>query len=134
MVSLPDEAPHRNVDKIVLGAASPSVRTAIVCPPCISGVGRGAVNSRSIQVYALVEAALTKGEVPVVGEGRAEWDHVHVNDLADVFVRLVEASRDEKLASSGELFGEKAYYFAEDGAFVWGDVAKCESLSFHLPV
>lgn len=135
IVSLPDDAIHRDVDKIVLGAASPSVRTAIVCPPTISGLGRGPGNTRSMQVYALVEAALkAEGVVQVIGEGKAEWDHVHVGDLADVFVRLVEASRDEKLAGSEEVFGEKAYYFAEDGAFAWGDVSKCEFLPLSLPI
>lgn len=92
------------------------------------------MNTRSIQAYALVAAGLASGGVvPVAGDGRAEWDHVHVNDLADVFVRLVEASRDEGLAGSAEVFGERAYYFAEDGAFVWGDVSKCESLFLYLP-
>jgi hypothetical protein len=41
LTSLPDEAFHRNVDKIVLecGTAHASaVRTAIVCPPTIYGM------------------------------------------------------------------------------------------------
>ena len=43
VTSLPDEAWHRNVDKIVLGASrkTPSIKTAIVCPPTIYGPGRG---------------------------------------------------------------------------------------------
>lgn len=53
VISLPDEAIHRNIDKIVLAASANSaggaVRTAIVGPPCISGAGRGPVNTRSIQ-------------------------------------------------------------------------------------
>lgn len=52
VISLPDEAIHRNIDKIVLAAGANSggaVRTAIVGPPCISGAGRGPVNTRSIQ-------------------------------------------------------------------------------------
>lgn len=53
VLSLPDEAIHRDVDKIVLAANANSggaVRTAIVGPPCISGAGRGPVNTRSIQL------------------------------------------------------------------------------------
>jgi len=50
LTSLPDSAAHRNVDKIFLEAGSDDsgpVRTAIVCPTTIYGVGRGAGNTRS---------------------------------------------------------------------------------------
>ncbi|CAN8101344.1 unnamed protein product [Discula destructiva] len=127
ILTLPDDALHRDVDKIVLAASSSSysaVKTAIVGPPCISGAGRGPVNTRSIQVYDLVRFALKRRFVPVIGTGRTEWDHVHVADLADLFVRLVDAAQDETLAGDKEVFGEHGYYFCEDGAFAWGDVAK----------
>ncbi|KAJ4394063.1 hypothetical protein N0V93_003280 [Gnomoniopsis smithogilvyi] len=127
VLSLPDEAIHRNVDKIVLAASAESggaVRTAIVGPPCISGAGRGPVNTRSIQVYNMIEFAMKEGYVPVIGTGRTEWDHIHVNDLAALFVRLVDAAQDPKLASSSEIFGDHGYYFCEAGSFAWGDVAK----------
>jgi len=50
VTSLPDNAAHRNVDKIFLEAGkneSGPVHTAIVCPPTIYGVGRGPGNKRS---------------------------------------------------------------------------------------
>ncbi|KAF7869620.1 hypothetical protein EAF04_004404 [Stromatinia cepivora] len=54
LTNLPDTAFHREVDKIVLGAGSDSVKTAIVCPPIIYGPGRGPGNQRGRQVYNLV--------------------------------------------------------------------------------
>ena len=51
VTSLPDAAPHRNVDKIVLAAGTEKgarVKTAIVCPPTIYGPGCGPDNQRSI--------------------------------------------------------------------------------------
>jgi hypothetical protein len=50
VTSLPDEAWHRKVDKIVL-AAGDNVKTAIVCPPTIYGPGRGPGNTYSDQWY-----------------------------------------------------------------------------------
>src|SRR4051794_28163561 len=46
IVTLPDEAHHRNVDKIVQSAISDAVKVAILCPPTIYGKGLGPVNTR----------------------------------------------------------------------------------------
>lgn len=136
--SIPDDAIHRDVDKVVLGASSSAVHTAIVSPPCIFGPGRGPANTRSIQVYDMVRFALGAGFAPVLGTGRTEWDHVHVHDLSDLVVSLAEeaaaaAARGGQAQEEGgkkrdhaELFGEKGYLFCEAGAHSWGDVAKCE--------
>lgn len=125
--SIPDEAIHRDVDKIVLGADADAVRTAIVSPPCIFGPGRGPVNTRSIQVYDMVKFSLREGFVPVIGKGLTEWDHVHVHDLSDLLVRLAEeAVRTGSGPNEPEVFGEKGYFFCETGAHKWGDVARCE--------
>ncbi|KAF3762240.1 NAD(P)-binding protein [Cryphonectria parasitica EP155] len=125
ILNLSDEAFHRTIDKAVQAAnSSPAIRTAIVCPPTIYGTGRGTGNTRSIQVPDLIKFALQNGLVPVVGTGLTEWDHVHVHDLADLFVRLVEAAQDPATAGDAEVFGEQAYYFAEAGVHKWGDVAK----------
>ena len=61
-ISLPDEAWHRNVDKIVLAGGSDSVKTAIVCPPTIYGPGRGPDNQRSDQLYKMAEAFMKRGK------------------------------------------------------------------------
>ena len=53
ITSFPDAARHRVVDKIIIEADSPKVRTAIVCPPSIYGVGRGAGSHRGHQLYEL---------------------------------------------------------------------------------
>lgn len=141
VTSLPDEAIHRKVDRIVLAANASSdvrrgpaaaARTAVVGPPCIFGPGRGPANARSIQVYDMVRFGLREGFVPVVGTGLAEWDHVHVHDLSDLVVRLVEAAQDGAgLAKDPEVFGEKGYFFCEAGAHRWGDVAKCKCALQH---
>lgn len=126
ITSLPDDAIHRAVDKIVLAANASSVRTAIVGPPCIYGPGRGPGNTRSIQAYDMAKWTLQNGFAPVIGTGRTEWDQIHVHDLADLFVALVDATQDSALRESTEIFGEKGYHFCENGSFTWGDLAQCE--------
>ncbi len=127
LTSLPDSAFHRDIDKVVLDAGtahSDVVKTAIVCPPTIYGPGRGPGNTRSRQVYSLAKAALKLGKAPQLGTGLTEWDNVHVHDLSDLLVLLVEAAVGNKPDIAGELWGEKGYFLAEGGHHVWGVVAK----------
>ena len=122
--SLPDHAPHRNVDKLVLNAGNldPAlVKTAIVCPPCIYGPGRGPGNTVSMQIPGLAALTLRQGHGVQVGEGETHWSSVHVQDLSDVYLKLVEAAA----AGGGDAsWGAQGYYFAEAGDIVWGEVGK----------
>ena len=119
LTSLPNEASHRKIDKLVLASG---LREAIVCPPTIYGPGRGPGNKRSIQVYDLAKATLENVKAPVIGHGLAEWNNVHVHDLSDLYVLLVEAAVAKN--NDPELWGGKGYFFAENGYHVWGDVSK----------
>lgn len=125
VTSIPDVALHRNVDKIVLAASEQypgKVYTAIVCPPCIYGPGRGPDNQKSVQVYRMARAILQRGKGFQVEGGKNIWTQVHVQDLSQVYVSLLEAS----LYPGGgkATWNQEGYYFAESGAFAWGDIAK----------
>ncbi|CZT17930.1 related to nucleoside-diphosphate-sugar epimerase [Ramularia collo-cygni] len=125
LTNLPDEAFHRNVDKIVLEAGVKNgdvVKTAIVCPPTIYGHGRGPVSGRGRQVYEMSKLILQKGYAPVIGQGKARWNNVHVHDLSDVFVLLVEAAVQKNL--SDEIWGERGYFLTENGEHLWSDLSK----------
>ena len=126
LTGLPDTAFHRDVDKIVLAAASETTKTAIVCPPSIYGLGRGPGNTRSLQVYNLAEITLKNGQAPMLGKGLTEWDNVQVHDLSDLFVLLVEAAVDykDKADIDAEIWGPKGYFLAENGHHVWGNLSK----------
>jgi len=124
LTGLPDKAFHRDVDKIVLGASSESVKTAIVCPPTIYGPGRGPGNQRSRQVYDLAKATLQQGQAPQLGKGLTEWDNVHVHDLSDLWVLLVDAAVKNDPEMHDKLWGKDGYFLAENGHHVWGEVSK----------
>jgi len=129
LLNLPDSAFHRDVDKIVLEEAAKdpaAVKIAIVCPPTIYGIGRGAINPKSRQVPMLIDSTFDEGIAPISGKGKSEWHSIHVYDLSALFVTLAEHASTGKAPKQNdeEIWGPRAYYFVEDGIFVWGEISK----------
>lgn len=125
VTSLPDTYEHRSVDKIVLAAAEKNpgnIFTAIVCPPCIFGPGRGPDNQRSIQAYELAKTTLNRGKGFQVNAGQNIWHEVHVQDLSDVFLGLVTAALQP--GGGKATWNAEGYYFAESGEIVWGEISR----------
>ncbi|KAL7274861.1 hypothetical protein RUND412_002223 [Rhizina undulata] len=116
-----DDHVHRDVDKVVLAANSPHIKTAIVCPPLIYGSGSGAGNVASIQVPELVRQILKRGEAFQVEAGKNVWNNVHVKDLATLYLALTEAAANK---GGKATWGEEGYYFAENGEEAWGETTK----------
>lgn len=121
LVSLPNNAPHRQVDKIVLEAASDHVKTAIVCPPTVYGPTRGMGNPSSMQINEIARIFFLHGRAFQVNQGKNIWHEVHVQDLTDMYVSLTEAAA---TGSPKATWNKEGYYLAENGAFYWGDVCK----------
>ncbi|KAI8158480.1 hypothetical protein K4K49_002651 [Colletotrichum sp. SAR 10_70] len=124
LLNLSDDAFHRNVDKIVtdtIAWPSKNFKTAIVCPCCIYGPGRGPGNTKSVQVYTLATTVLKRGKGIRIGDGENIWHQVHVQDLSSLYLALAEAA-----ASGGSkaTWDDEGYYLAENGSFSWGDVEK----------
>ncbi|KAL4893259.1 hypothetical protein BDV59DRAFT_201848 [Aspergillus ambiguus] len=125
LTHLPDHAFHRNVDRIVLDAGvkhAGVVQTALVCPPTIYGRGRGPCSQRSRQAYELAKVTIQLQKGPIIGAGLSIWNNVHVHDLSDLFVLLVEAAVQGR--SDDGLWGGNAYYLAENGEHCWGDLTR----------
>ena len=121
LVSQPDRAAHRVVDKIVLEASEKIalVKTAIVCPPTIYGPGRGPDNQRSAQAYTGAKCILEQKRGFMSGKGRNVWHEVHVQDLSDLYLLLGEAAAS---GNGNATWNEQGYYLAENGSFAWGDI------------
>jgi len=125
VTNLPADYTHVNVDKIILSASEKNpgkIFTAIVCPPCIYGPGRGPDNQRSIQGPDMTKAVLKRGKGFQVGEGKNRWTEVHVQDLSEVFLGLVTSAMQPEGGKA--TWNDKGFYFAENGEFVWGNIAK----------
>lgn len=120
VTSLPDQALHRNVDKIVLAAhEKEGVKTAIVCPPLIYGKGRGPGNTRSVQLPLAAKVTLQLKKGFKVGKGENRWGAIHVADLSRLYVRLGEAA---VAGGAPATWNDEGYYFVEQETFKWGDL------------
>ncbi|MBN9277527.1 MAG: NAD-dependent epimerase/dehydratase family protein [Hyphomicrobium sp.] len=98
----PARAARVALDKEILSYASKGVRTAIVCPSLIYGQGLGA-KADSVQVPWLIRTARKHGVAKHYGPGENVWSNVHIDDLVDLYLRVLDA------APAG------AFYFAENG-------------------
>jgi nucleoside-diphosphate-sugar epimerase len=70
-------------EDMVLSAASSALRPVVIRPGIVYGGGRGIVSD-------LIKDALN-GIVRVVGPGKNRWPCVYDHDLADLYVRILEA-------------------------------------------
>ncbi|KAL4737750.1 hypothetical protein BDV11DRAFT_216430 [Aspergillus similis] len=111
---------RRAVDNFILSLAGSGPRTAIIFPPIIFGTGSGPVNQRSIQVPSIAKNALKEGQAAYVGQGLSRWGAIHIADLAQLFVKLVEKAAE---GGSDDVWDENGLYFAESGEESFKDIA-----------
>jgi nucleoside-diphosphate-sugar epimerase len=108
--TLPERMLRVAIDRHVLAAAGRGVRSVVIRPSLIYGRGRG-LNPFSHQVPKLAAVARDRGRPVHVGRGLAVWSNVHIDDVADLYVRALFDS------PGGHV------YFAANGEASWRDVA-----------
>jgi nucleoside-diphosphate-sugar epimerase len=74
-----------NVEDMVLGAADRGVGAVVLRPGVVYGNGGGILGR-------FIREAQTRGVVRVVGDGKQRWPFVHRHDLADLFVKALQAA------------------------------------------
>ncbi|KAF2267753.1 NAD(P)-binding protein [Lojkania enalia] len=110
--SLPDNAPHRNTEKILNAAIAEhgdKINIAIMCPPDIYGRGRGLGKSVSAYVPIFLKEVKELGRVFYYGEGTNTRSYVHIDDLLELYLKVVEAA---VAGGEGAEWGSNGYYFA----------------------
>lgn len=70
---------RRELEPEITRAAGRGVHSVVIRPGVVYGRGGG------------LPGMLARGELPVVGDGRQRWPLVHVDDLADLYLRALEA-------------------------------------------
>ncbi|MEZ5852035.1 MAG: NAD-dependent epimerase/dehydratase family protein [Hyphomicrobiaceae bacterium] len=103
----------------ILGFAERSVRSVIICPSLIYGLGTGPAR-HSIQVPWLIALARKAGVAKHYGPGENIWANVHIADLVDLYRLALDA------APAG------AFYFAENGENSMKEI--CEAINRTLGV
>ncbi|THV74565.1 hypothetical protein D6D28_02461 [Aureobasidium pullulans] len=119
-----DTTSSRTVDQAILNFArshATKVKTALIFPPIIYGLGCGQGNKRSIQIPTLCNAAIKQHESIFVGRGEARWGNVHVADLSGLIGKLTEAGLDSD--SPEHLWNENGIYFPATGEITWKSIA-----------
>lgn len=100
--SLPERQGRLAVEQLVLSYGQRGVRTCVIRPTLIYGTGLGP-HKHSIQVPRMLKLAIDKGKALHIGPGENIWSHVHIDDVTDLYLLILEK------APPGSLF------YAENG-------------------
>ncbi|GJE97532.1 NAD(P)-binding protein [Phanerochaete sordida] len=129
MASIKPTAFHRNVDLLTFAAdAEGYCRTYVVLPSTVYGaahtalVEAGVQHARSIQIPLLAKACLHRGCAGTVGAGRARWPNVHIDDVADLYILLLDTISTR--GADAVDHGARGCYFAENGEHTAYDIAR----------
>jgi nucleoside-diphosphate-sugar epimerase len=107
------------LNEVILSFKAKAVRSIIICPSLIYGLGHGPAK-HSFQVPLLIALAKKAGVGRHYGPGENIWSNVHIDDLVELYI-LALAS-----APAG------AFYFAENGENSMRQV--CEAINRRLGV
>lgn len=99
------------INQSILRSALRGVHSIVVVPSLVYGQGL-LLKQESTQIPTLVRTALKRGAGVYVGSGEQRWSNVHVEDLADLYLLLLDKAR------PGTCF------FAENGDAAFRDIAQ----------
>lgn len=106
--------PKRVVDNLIVTQDPSKVKAALIIGPHIYGGGRGPLNNRSVQAPEITRATFELNEGFRLNAGKNNWSNVHVHDLSDLIVSLVDAAAEGK----PDLWNKDGIYFPENGNMV----------------
>ncbi|KAJ5804881.1 hypothetical protein N7474_010768 [Penicillium riverlandense] len=112
-------ADRRMLDNFILNEVK-GPKTALIFGPMIYGQARGPVNRRSVQVPELARVTLQNRGAVQVGKGESTWSNIHIFDLTDIVVRLVEKA----------VKGEDNGLWNQDGLYFTSNDKENDLLSF----
>lgn len=117
------------MDNYILKVAAdePNVNTALVFPPIIYGEGLGAANQRSVQIPSLAKATLERKRGVQVGKGQSRWGNVHIQDVSQLIVHLVEKAAEAK--SEEQVWNQNGLYLTGVG-----EIVSLHAHSIYVPI
>lgn len=113
---------------VVETGKSLGVKTYIVVPPTIYGKGSGPIATLSQQVPNLARLARKRGSAVVIETGKGIWNHVHIDDLSDFYLRLFIAVIENQSSLPS---GADAIFFVESGEHTWLQVSQGIANALH---
>jgi nucleoside-diphosphate-sugar epimerase len=115
--------PQRSTELGVVDAGLElGVKTLVIMSPTIYGIGSGLFHRTSLQLPMFIQGVLNHGRAVVVDGGKGVWDHVHVENLAELYkIAIVEVL--EK-GGKGLPTGKEGIIFSGNGRHTWMEVAQ----------
>lgn len=98
------------------------VKTLVIMNPMVYGRGLGLFERSGVRVSAMAKVAMANGEIAVIGDGKGMLDHVHVQELAELYKILVV----EMMENGGKALpnGKSGIIFSANGRHSWNAVAQ----------
>ncbi|TBU41486.1 hypothetical protein BD309DRAFT_965128 [Dichomitus squalens] len=125
--SISPTAFHRNVDLLVIGADEEGyARTHIVLPSTVYGIAAhplveaGISNPYSMQIPLIIRSSLARKRAGVIGKGLSLWPSVHIDDIADMYIVLLDSILHHPDTTG---HGWEGLYFGESGEHRWLDIS-----------
>lgn len=92
------------------------VKTLVIMSPVVYGIGTGLFNTKSLALYSM-KSLVQVGKPLVLGDGAGVWGHVHVEDLAELYVLVAQNIIEQNGASVPS--GKKGIIFSANGQHSW---------------
>ncbi|KUJ11031.1 NAD(P)-binding protein [Mollisia scopiformis] len=103
------------------------VKTYIVNPPIIYGIGNGPIHKQSLQIPALINLSLGFKQAVVLGDGHGIWTIIHISDAARLYDVILQKFLQKQPIDSGR----KGYYFVEAGETTWKIISQAIARAGH---
>jgi nucleoside-diphosphate-sugar epimerase len=115
--------PQRTTELTIINTAETlNVKAYVVFNPIIYGIGLGHFNKFSFQIPLLIMKALAQRQAIVVDNGDGIWGHVHIEDLVDLYLLILEKILLSK--AEGISVNRKGIYCSEAGENTFLDISK----------
>ncbi|KAG6907040.1 hypothetical protein DXG01_010811 [Tephrocybe rancida] len=120
--AIPADYVHRSCDTVISAAGEAGdIRSYIVMPPLIYGRGTGPFHRTSVQIPALIRSALKLGQACHYGKGLSWWNGVHVQDLTNLYLILLD---DALSANPVAPHGGEGFFFCPTDSYYWKQLAQ----------
>jgi len=128
--SIPPAALHRNVDDLIFEAdKAGKVNGYIIAPGTVFGTGSGPCKRVTLIYTSFVQIAKLHREVIVVGKGTNTWNEIHINDLTDLLLRVIDRALSAKDPAGTSPY--EKFYWAASRSFVMGDMLRSVAKALH---
>ncbi|KAG6843686.1 hypothetical protein H0H87_001643 [Tephrocybe sp. NHM501043] len=120
--AIPGDYVHRSCDTVISAAgAAGDIRSYIVMPPLVYGRGTGPFHRTSVQLPALIRSAIKLRQACHYGKGLPWWNGVHVQDLSNVYLLLLD---DALSANPIAPHGADGFFFCATDSYSWKEFAQ----------